>query len=82
MSLKCACPTHDSVELSVSVYNRLLQNSQIPKGYWVAADDACDFDESIITHLPLEHASSRTAGDAFDFFQIFHPMHIGQSFSC
>lgn len=81
MSAKCPGPAHDSVAFYSSSYYSLLQNIELSRGYWVAADCAYVCDDSTITPLPIEHASSGTAGDAFNFFLSSHLMHIVKSLS-
>jgi len=79
-SAKCAGPTHDSVAFEVSSYAENLRNGLLPDGFWVAADDAYVSDENIITPLPVSESTPGSHGDAFNFYQSSHRMHIEQAF--
>ena len=80
MPAKCAGPTHDSVAFEVSSLCRFLRDGKIPEGLWMAADDAHVCDEKVITALPQEKSVARSSGDAFEFYQSSHKMHIEQAF--
>lgn len=79
-SAKCAGPTHDSVAFSVSSYDNLLRNGELPPNYWIAADDAYVCNENIISPFSSSEAIAGSHHDAFNFYLSSHRMHIEQSF--
>lgn len=79
-SAKCAGPTHDSVAFSVSSYAARLASEGLPRGYWIAADDAYICTESVITPVQGSDAAPGSAADAFNYYQSSHRMHIEQAF--
>lgn len=73
-------PTSDSVAFSVSSYYERLSNGDLSKGYWIAADEAYMYTETVITPFSSNFASSGTAKDGFKFYQSSHRMRIEQAF--
>lgn len=79
-SAKCAGPTHDSVAFGVSSYANQLKLGKLPRGFWIAADEAYSCDEYVINPVPSANAEPDSPADGFNFYFSSLRIHIEQSF--
>jgi DDE superfamily endonuclease len=79
-SARCAGATHDNLAFAVSTLNTRLWAGDLEVGFWIAADKAYTYTESLITPWP-----GAELGDdlkkAFIFFHSSLRMRMEQSFS-
>jgi len=79
-SLKCVSSTHDSLSYSVSDLSTFLRNGGLPRGFWIAADDAYECTETLITPVPRRRAPIWSLEDSFNFYHSSLRMHVEQAF--
>lgn len=77
-SMKCAGSTHDRTAFAVSDLYTRLSSGALPRGYWLAGDEAYACTDSVLTPWPSSKLSR--ANDTFNIYQASLRMHIEQCF--
>lgn len=77
-SAVCKGSTHDSVALDISHIGRYLREGKLPRGFWIAGDEAYSPTESLI--VPFRKSLASKYENAFNFFLSSHRMHVEQAF--
>lgn len=77
-SAVCKGSTHDSVALDISHIGQYLRESKLPRGFWIAGDEAYSPTESLI--VPFRKSLASKYESAFNFFLSSHRMHVEQAF--
>jgi DDE superfamily endonuclease len=80
MSALTAGATHDHLAFSVSTLFEALSNNSLPRGFWIAGDEAYQCSNFLLTPWPSSVVVGDSAKDAFKFYQSSLRIHIEQSF--
>lgn len=77
-SAMCVGSTHDSLAFQLSGMGRFIACGGLPKGYWIAADDAYGCSEQVIN--PFGRSTASKYLDSFNFFHSSHRIHVEPAF--
>ena len=80
ISAKCVGSTHNYTALSISSFRKMLDEGKLPKGYWIAADEAYTCTNTVITPIMLCQAAIGSIEDGFNFYRSSLRIHIEQAF--
>ena len=69
---------YDALAFRLSSLNSFLEAGKLPKGFWVAADEAYRVSDYII--IPFSRSKASIYQDGFNFFQSSHRLHVEQAF--
>lgn len=78
VSITCSGSTHDALCYKLSNIYENLEKGNVPKGFWIAGDDAYPTSPYLITPFSSSFASSFQ--DSFNFFHSSMRVHVEQSF--
>ena len=69
---------HDALAFRLSSINHFLEAGKLPKGFWIASDEAYRVSDYII--IPFSRSTASLYQDGFNFFQSSHRLHVEQAF--
>ena len=70
--------THDSLAFRLSSLSSFINAGNLPRGFWIAADEAYRCTNYII--IPFSRPSASLYQDGYNFFQSSHRLHVEQAF--